>query len=129
MIRSRFPKRERLKSEKAIKILFERGESCFQYPLKLVFVPAEPKGDVPLKMGFTVPKKKFKKAVERNLIKRRVKEAYRLSKHILISHLDSNSMGYNGMIIYVADEILPYKEIEKAIPRLFKKFISRTSSE
>ena len=70
-------KTERLKSRKLIKKLFEEGISIKNYPFRLVYIATE---TPPIKSSFSVPKRNFKKAVDRNRIKRLIKEAYRLEK-------------------------------------------------
>ena len=81
----RFKKEERLCSKKLIEKLFAEGDSFLVFPFKIVFVAVDYQGDYPAKAAFAVSKKLFKKAVHRNLIKRRIREAYRLNKHMLKS--------------------------------------------
>ena len=76
---------------------------------------------VPAKVAFTVPKKHFKKAVDRNLIKRRMKEAWRLHKNDYLDSLTENNFSTQIIIIFLGKETLPYKNIEKGIKKLLRK--------
>jgi len=100
-----FKKTERLSSKKTIQELFNNGSSFYLYPLKVLYLP-NPQSEVH-QILFTVPKRNFKKAVDRNLLKRRLREAYRLQKHLLPSHLEIVSIAY----IYTSKEILDYHTI------------------
>ena len=106
----KFTKEERLNSEKAIKELFDKGSSFFLHPFKTLHTatPEEPVN----KVLISVSKRKIKKAVDRNLIKRRIKEAYRLHKHLL----ESQNLGKVSIaFIYIASDILPYQVIEEKL--------------
>lgn len=98
------PKSERLSSETAIKELFANGCSVFNYPLRVIFNP-RPDGDVSRIMA-VVPKKRFKSAVDRNHIKRKIKEAYRLNKQPICHDI---------AFIYVSGDDLPFVKIEQAV--------------
>jgi len=71
---------ERIKSTKEFDGLFQNGSSFFLPPVRVLYAFAEFEGDVPAKVAFSAPKRQFKSAVERNYIKRRMREAYRLLK-------------------------------------------------
>lgn len=74
----RFPKSEKLKKEKVIKQLFSKGKSVYKYPFKLLWLPnAVAEEQTNPQVLVSVPKRAFKKAVDRNRIKRQIKEAYR----------------------------------------------------
>ncbi len=114
-----YPKAEKLKSKKIIDLLFSEGKSVGKYPLRLVYVACDFEEDVPLKMGVSVSKKYFKKAVDRNYFKRVLRECYRLNKDQLISALDKK---YCFMFFYQTNEKLSYTEIEQKTRQLFEKF-------
>ena len=78
-----FKKAERLCSKKTIEKLFAEGKSFLSFPLKVVVLEMPDSGEYKAQAAFTVSKKIFKKAVKRNLVKRKMREAYRLNKHIL----------------------------------------------
>jgi len=123
-------KHERLKSKLLLDRLFESGKSSFAYPIKLVYLKEPlPDGEWPLLFSVTVPKKKIKSAVSRNLVKRRVREAYRLHKlDIQDQLLESNSHRLAIMLIYIESEIKEYKVIEKSVLKLLKKLNDALSS-
>lgn len=105
-----FRKEERLHKKRHIEELFQKGSSFNLYPFRILFInhpdPAHPHHQVLI----SVPVKKFKRAVDRNLIKRRIREAYRLQK----SKISANSK----LIIalqYTAREILPFQEIKNKV--------------
>lgn len=114
----RLPKSERLHSVKSIEELFSEGSSFFLYPFKVIFRKAE---SLEKKEGtsvlFSVPKKRLKKAHQRNQVKRRMREAYRLNKHTLTG----SSPTFLGFV-YVSHEILDFAELQakmvKALSRL-----------
>jgi len=115
-----YPKIEKLKSKKTIDSLFTEGKSVGKYPLRLVFIQEDFEDDVQLKMGVSVSKKYFKKAVDRNYFKRVLRECYRLNKHILIENLDQK---YCLMFFYQTKEKLSYQEINEKTIQLFEKFV------
>ena len=108
-----FHKSERLHKRKDIQELFQKSSSFFIYPfaVKYFFYPSELKPQLLI----SVPKKRFKRAVHRNLIKRRIKESYRLNKAHFISELEKNGVSLNFALIYSANEILDYKFIENKL--------------
>ncbi len=111
-----FKKEERLKSKIIIDALFKQGESAFVYPIKLIWKKEDDMTfDAPVKVGFAVPKRVFPKAVQRNFLKRKMREAYRLNKHVFYAKAKECQEQYAMMFIYVAREPLSYKNIEKAI--------------
>ncbi len=125
-----YPKIEKLKSKVTIDLLFSKGKSVSKYPLRLVFVESDygipEDSDQMLKMGVSVSKKYFKHAVDRNYLKRVLRETYRLNKHILIDNLDKK---YAFMFFYQTKERLTYEEINTKTIQLFEKFISQLKNE
>ncbi|MGE6352399.1 ribonuclease P protein component [Flavobacterium sp. NPDC079362] len=115
-----YPKKERLKSKTTIDLLFSDGKSVSKYPLRLVYRQAEADADEKIKMGVSVSKKYFKKAVDRNYFKRVLRETYRLNKHLL---LDNIQQPYSIMFFYQTKEKLSYEEINTKTIQLFEKFL------
>jgi ribonuclease P protein component len=105
-----FPKEEKLKSRKTIELLFLKGKSLKKFPVRLNFLPLNE--SLVSQAGFVVPKKNFKSAVDRNRIKRQLKEAYRLHKHLLN---DFSEVKYALLFIYIGSEKKSFKSIEKAV--------------
>lgn len=110
-----FPKNQKLCNEKSIEILFENGKSLSEKPFRIIYSIDYNNEDVFLKALIVVPKKRVRLASDRNVIKRRVKEAYRLQKSELEKYLKSNNHQLNLAIIYQKHEILDYKLIEEKI--------------
>ncbi|PXY44384.1 ribonuclease P protein component [Flavobacterium hydrophilum] len=115
-----YPKNERLKSKTTIGLLFSEGKSVSKYPLRLVYRQAEADSEEKIKIGVSVSKKYFKKAVDRNYFKRVLRETYRLNKHLL---LDNVQQPYSLMFFYQTKDKLSYEEINTKTIQLFEKFL------
>ena len=120
-----YPKTERLKSKTTIDLLFSQGKSVSKYPLRLVYVPVDLPEVEPIKIGVSVSKKHFKKAVDRNYFKRVLRETYRLNKHLLLS---SGEQRYAFMLFYQTSERLSFADIEEKTKQLFEKFVGQTAT-
>ncbi|MFZ4633645.1 MAG: ribonuclease P protein component [Saprospiraceae bacterium] len=120
-----FQRAERLKSPVVIARLFKEGQSFMAYPVRVVWMnmPAEDiEATFPVKVAFSVSKRVFKTAVVRNLLKRRMREAYRLHKADWYGLLQEAALPPIAlMLIYVAKEPLPYKEIESGVRKMMRK--------
>jgi len=121
-----YPAAEKLKSKKIIDLLFSEGKTVSKYPLRLVYFAYDFEEDIPLKMGVSVSKKYFKKAVDRNYIKRVLRECYRLNKHLLIDNINAK---YCCMFFYQTNEKLTYQEINEKTILLFEKFVKAIPEE
>jgi ribonuclease P protein component len=117
-----YPKNERLKSKTTIGLLFSNGKSVSKYPLRLVYRQAEENSEEQTKIGVSVSKKYFKKAVDRNYFKRVLRETYRLNKHLLLDNLDQP---YSIMLFYQTKDRLSYEEINTKMIQLFEKFTAQ----
>ena len=115
-----FPKEEKLKSRKLIEKLFEEGKSVSKYPLKLIYLEADLPKEVSIQAGVTVPKRKFKKAVDRNQIKRLLRESYRLHKPLLFNNIEGN---FAFLFLYLGKEIPSYETVETNMIQILQKFI------
>ncbi len=121
-----FQRGERLKSRKVIGALFKTGKSFGQYPLRLVYMPMEERRSAfPAQFAVSVPRKKFPGAVARNRIRRQLREAWRLNKHRLYRALEKEERQYALMAIYVAQETLPFAEIERAVQQMIRRFLKK----
>lgn len=104
----KFSKNERLSSVKAIQAVFSGGRSFVVFPFKFIFT--QPAGSVgPNQILFTVPKRNFKRAHDRNRVKRMLKEIYRLEKQRL------SLKGMNIAVIYLAKEKIPFTNLKNKL--------------
>lgn len=115
-----FIKEERLYNFHLIDKLFNEGESFVKYPLRVVYHQVERFENFPAQVIVSVSKRKFKRANKRNLIRRRIKEAYRLNKQTLYDNLNQKETSIVFAIIYLPSELLPYSEIEKGVNKVIK---------
>ena len=114
-----FPKQERLSWKRHIDLLFANGRSFVAFPLRVIYLPVEEDAlSARASVLISVPKKKFKRAVKRNLIKRRMREAYRIHKQELFDALANNRQRMLVAFLYLDKEILPFSEIEKAMQKV-----------
>ena len=128
---NKLPKVHRLCSKTAIDRLFARtapvgGGAALAYPLRAVWAPAElPDEELtrrpPLKFLISIPKKRLRHAVDRVLMRRRVREAYRLARVSRIDENPSAAVRYDVAFIYVADKTEDYARVNAAVRRLLKK--------
>lgn len=117
-----YPKSEKLKSKITIGLLFTEGKSVAKYPLRLVYNEGTFGEGEKIKIGVSVSKKYFKKAVDRNYFKRVLRETYRLNKHLLLDNLDKP---YSFMLFYQCKDRLTFEEINTKTIQLFEKFIQQ----
>jgi len=128
-----FPKSEHLCGDKRIGQLFTQGDAFIAYPLRVVYLIA-PKKDVEFaSVMVSVPKKRFKRAVKRNRLKRLMREAYRLNKQPLVALLKENDLQLHIAFNYVSDDELDFVAVEKkmkvALQRLMDKIVPASPAE
>jgi ribonuclease P protein component len=121
-----YSKAEKLKSKTTIDLLFSKGKSVSKYPLRLVYLEGDFGEEFPIKMGVSVSKKHFKKAVDRNYFKRVLRETYRLNKHLLWDNLTTP---FSFMLLYQSKDQLSFEEINKKTIQLFEKFLEAQKTE
>jgi ribonuclease P protein component len=108
-------KNERLCRKKIIDNLFQRGNFFIDFPFRVVWSINNFENPYPAQIGISVSKRFIKKAVKRNLIKRRIREAYRKNKHLLYHFLSEYSLNIVFMIIYLEKQPLDYQLIENKL--------------
>ena len=118
-----YNKHEKLKSRKLIKELFENGKVISVFPLRLIYLKLNHDGKHPLKTGVSVSKRNFKLAINRNRIKRMMREVYRLNKHELYDNLDNDR--YICMFIYLGREEVIYQKLDKKMKSLMVNFLDK----
>lgn len=109
-----FSKEERLCSNKRIDALFASGDSFIAYPLRVVYISSETESPQ-VSILVSVSKKKFKRAVKRNRVKRLIREAYRLNKSEFLALSTSVGYSFDIAFLYLKNELPTYQEIENAI--------------
>jgi ribonuclease P protein component len=123
----RFGKQEKLKSRKLIEQVFAEGKGISVPPLRLVYVKPTVEMDAHVKAGVSVSSRNFKKAVDRNRIKRLLREAYRLNKAGLVEHANATGQQLAFFIIYT-DKVLPeFEPVNGKMQLILNKLIKATS--
>ena len=123
-MKNTFTNIERLKQKKHLDVLFEKGEAISDYPLRIVYCPMVFDDDVPYKVGVSVSKRIFKKAVDRNRIKRLLREAFRLNKRAYFNNITTQ---YAFMILYIGKKKPTFDEVEAHLKSLLEKLDNRIS--
>jgi ribonuclease P protein component len=113
-------KEERLKSNKLIEKLYQEGTSIKVFPLRMVYIQTTHTSTYPAQMGVSVPKRNFKRAVDRNRLKRLLRESYRKEKYTIYSQIKEP---YVFMISYLAKEEWKYADITLKMQKLITLFV------
>jgi ribonuclease P protein component len=111
-MRHTFKKAEKLTNKSIFDQLFAEGESFTVSPFRVIWTIPKSASN-PAQLGISVPKRSFASAVDRNVIKRRIRESYRKNKQLLYEVLKKKNLSIALMLVYTAKEELPYREIEK----------------
>lgn len=119
-------KNERLKSRKQISLIFSKGKVQKAFPLRLHYIlsPLE-EGQEVMNVGFVVPKRNCKKAVDRNRYKRRIFEAVRLNRQEIMQKLSESNLHIDVMIVYIHREEPSFTFVEKAVVKAFEKLADK----
>jgi ribonuclease P protein component len=122
-------KADRLKSYKRIRLLFADGHKVKVHPFLAYYQVRELSVDLingnPLQMGVSVGARYFKKAVDRNLIKRRIREAYRKNNTVLKQELMTQAKGLDVFFVYLSTESLSYQQLETAMLKVVQLLLGK----
>jgi len=119
-----FRKEERLCSKKLIDNLFSKGKSFYVRPFKVVWIDTQLETPVPAQVLMLVGKRHFKNAVDRNKIKRRIREAYRKKKSLFYDYLSQSGKQCAFVIMLTSAEKISYQETEKKIVLILQRLQS-----
>jgi len=117
-------KAERLRSRKTISLLFEKGKVISIHPIKMLWMQTANKEGAILQFGVAVPKKNFRKAVDRNRLKRQMREAVRKNKLQVKKFLEEKNKPCALLLVFTGKEVAPYKEMEDKIILILQRLIS-----
>ncbi len=109
-------KKERLKSKKLIERLFKEGENIKKFPLRFIYLKTDSLQNNSIQASFSVPKRNFKKAVDRNRIKRLLREAYRIEKR---EFFENSTIPFVFMLTYLGKKEPKFSDIQEKIRELF----------
>ncbi len=120
-----YGKAEKLKSRKLLDQLFNEGKTFSIFPLKVFYLQPDAALDFPAKIGVGVSSRNFKKAVDRNRVKRILREAYRTEKKPLHDYLEANGRQVAVFLLYI-DKTLPgYEKIKTNMPHVLERLIKK----
>ena len=120
-----YNKFEKLKSRKQIELLFAKGKSISAFPVKVFYLPVDHTPVHPVQVGVGVSARNFKKAVDRNTIKRRMREAYRLHKLPLHEHLVAQQKSVAVFILWIDKQMPTTAALQELMPAVIEKIIKQ----
>ena len=123
-----FSKPEHLCGEKRITRLFTQGDAFIAYPLRVVYLLEKKIDREVSSVLVSVPKKRFKRAVKRNRLKRLMREAYRLNKQVLVEKLEERNLQIHIAFNYVSDDELDFATVEKKMKLSLQKLLDKMDS-
>lgn len=125
-MRNTFSKEEKLKKKNLITELFASGKSASVFPLKMVYLENDHDSPFKVQAGVSVSKRNFKSAVDRNRIKRLMRESYRKNKYLIYN--DDDTKKHILMFIYQAKSEVSYQTMEEKMIDLIQKFLQKQKS-
>lgn len=125
-MRNTFRKEEKLKKKNLITDLFASGKSASVFPLKMIYLKNDHESPFKVQAGVSVSKRNFKLAVDRNRIKRLMRESYRKNKHLIYN--DDDTKKHILMFIYQAKREVSYEQMEEKMNELIQKFLHKQKS-
>ena len=124
-MKNTFRKRERITNKKTINRLFTSGKSISSFPYRIIWDLVKENENSPAQITIAVPKKKFSKAVDRNSLKRKMREAYRKNKEIIYNPLIEKKIFLACILIYTGNELISYEEIENKMIVSLRKLVQQ----
>ncbi|WP_318310993.1 ribonuclease P protein component [Flagellimonas crocea] len=121
-----FPKKEKLTNKKLFEALFTEGKNLQAFPVKLIYLNTDHKDGASIKVAVVAPKKRFKTAVERNRIKRLLREAYRLNKPLIFNNIEGN---FAFIFLYLGKKTPSFEEVNVAVKKLLEAFLKKEFNE
>ena len=121
-----FKKKDKHKSRKLIEKLFDEGKSVTVFPLRMLYLKTTHEDGSVIKTGVSVSKRNFKKAVDRNRVKRLLREAYRLNKP---EYFNNITTPYALMILYIGKDANDFNSVNENLKLLLSAFLEKTSNE
>lgn len=121
-----FPKKEKLKSKALFETLFTDGKSVSHYPLKLIYLNTPFNDGSKVKVGVVAPKRRFKRAVDRNRIKRLLREAYQHNKALIFNNIEGS---FAFLFLYIGPKVPKHVDVERTMKRLMEDFLNKESHE
>ncbi len=125
-MRYTFRNEEKLKKKNLIKELFASGKSVSLFPLKMIYLQYDHDSPFKVQAGVSVSKRNFKRAVDRNRIKRLMRESYRKNKYLIYNHEDTKK--HIMMFIYQGKKEVAYELMEEKMNQLIEKFLQKQKS-
>ena len=122
-----YNKKEKLKSRKQLEALFSKGKTFLLFPVKVFYLLPETPLDNVVKTGVGASSRTFKKAVQRNRIKRLLREAYRLNKHPLHQFLQTHNRQLVVFLLYIDKQLPKKNSIQPKMPVILEKLMSELS--
>lgn len=126
--RQTFSRNERLCRTRLIEELFEKGNTFYNSLFKVLWAIPDSPIPFPAQLAISVPKKGFRHATDRNLLKRRIRESYRRRKHRLYSFLKEQNISITFILIYRSSKIADYDSIDRAVEEVIEKLCKSTAS-
>lgn len=126
--RQTFSRNERLCRTRLIEELFEKGNTFYTSVFKVIWTAPVLPIPAPAQVAVSVPKKGFRHATDRNLLKRRIRESYRRRKHILYHFLQEEGINITFILIYRSSKIADFNSIDRAVEEVIEKLCKSAAS-
>lgn len=126
----KFPKKEHLTGQKNIETLYKQGNNFLVFPFRVVFLDVtNTKETLPIRVMVSVSKKKFKRAVDRNRVKRLMRESYRLNKNVIHQFANNRGVKLHIAFQYISKEIESFQYMYRKMEKALQKMIDSTPKE